>query len=275
MTTVSNTNATSDLVVNKQQLATKRHLQQAIKTGDLPLLKKLRQLFKVVPNEELGTNNNAWTCLHLACSLDSVISLDFFLKLTYELYKEDYSKIINSKTTEGWNLCMITAMYGASNSLNLLLKYGGVKLYDKDNTGLKAIDLAKKYKKEAVFKMLAKQADSYPQKVITEPADFETPVNVEDLTKIVHPPAAPCAGNVEDQEEHQHLLKCGKRMPCVVCSGENGWLRYSECCGHPMHPLCVKSLKGCPYCNCSKLILTSNVKHPEKAFQLVKTEENK
>jgi hypothetical protein len=274
-TPLPDTQPSSDLIINKQQNAIKKQIQQAIKLGDLSLVKRIFRLFKVSPNEEITNTAKTCTALHYACSLDTVIILDYLLQLTYNLYKEDYANIINAKTSEGWSLVMITAAYGASNSLALLLKYGGVRLYEKDNNGLRATDLALKYKKESVYKILTKQADHFPMKTITEPTEFVTPLNYEVLTKS-EALLVECTSKVEnikkieDQEEHQELFLNGKRLPCTVCSGDKGWLKYSECCGHPMHPLCVKGIKRCPQCSDSCLMLTTNLKCPEKAFAIIK-----
>jgi len=278
-TPIQDTQPASNLIINKQQNAIKKQIQQAIKLGDLSLLKRIFRLFKVVPNEEITNTAKTCTALHYACSLDTVIILDYLLQLTYSLYKEDYANIINAKTSDGWNLLMITAVYGSTNSLGLLLKYGGVKLYEKDNAGLKASDLALKYKKESVYRILNKQADQFPMKTIVEPTEFATPVDYEALTKneaSIDESASQqnIAKKIEDQEEHQDLFLHGKRLPCVICCGDKGWLKYSECCGHPMHPLCVKGIKRCPQCSESSLILTPTVKCPEKAFALNKPNAN-
>jgi len=278
-TPLPDTQSSSNLIINKQQNAIKKQIQQAIKLGDLNLVKRIFRLFKVAPNEEITNTAKTCTALHYACSLDTVIILDYLLQLTYNLYKEDFADIINAKTPEGWNLVMITAAYGASNSLALLLKYGGVKLYEKDNNGLRATDLALKYKKESVYKILIKQADHFPMKTITEPTEFVTPLNYEALAKS-ETLLVECTSKVEnvkkieDQEEHQDLFLNGKRLPCVVCSGDKGWLKYSECCGHPMHPLCVKGIKRCPQCSDSCLMLTTNVTCPDKAFAHIKPEQS-
>jgi len=265
----------AEIFVNKQQPAIKKQTQQAIKLGDLCLLQRIVRLFKVAPNEEITNTAKTCTALHYACSLDSAIILDYLLQLTYTLYKDNFSNIINAKTSEGWNLVMITAVYGATNSLNLLLKYGGVRLYEKDHSGLRAADLALKYKNESVHRILSKQSDQFPIKTITEPCEFVTPLNHKELLKEKTSETPACVQTsgdttkVEDREEHQELLRHGKRLPCNVCSGEKGWMKYSECCGHPMHPTCVKGMKTCPQCNEGNLRLTTSIRVPENAFVLL------
>jgi len=272
---ISSDDATQSFV-NKQQPAIKKQIQHAIKLGDLSLLKRIFQLFKVAPNEEITNTAKTCTALHYACSLDTVIILDYLLQLTYNLYKEDFANIINAKTSEGWNLVMITAVYGANNSLTLLLKYGGLRLYEKDNSGLRAADLALKYKHESIYRNLTKQSDQFPMKTITEPTEFVTPLNQKEFIKEKTQEATCCTQassdktKIEDQEEHQELFRHGKRLPCVVCSGDKGWIKYSECCGHPMHPLCLKGMKTCPQCNEGSLRLSSSIRVPEHALTLNK-----
>jgi len=274
-------NLLQGLVVNLQKTAIKRQFRHTIKVGDLHLLKKMVALFNIVPNEEISEGDRAWTCLHYACCKDACILLDYLLQLTYELYKEDYNQIVNIKTSEGWNLVMLTAIYGSTNSLQLLLKYGGIKLYDKDNNGLRATDLALKYKKESVYKILTKQVDHFPMKTITEPAEFMTPLNISELEKneeqiesFLNNVEGLKIKEVDEEEKYQGLFQKGKRLPCVVCAGDKGWLKYSDCCGHPIHPLCVKGIKRCPQCSSSGLCLVSTIKFPEKAFTLEVTNDS-
>jgi len=47
-----------------------------------------------------------------------------------------------------------------------------------------------------------------------------------------------------------NLLKKGLKKGCIVCEKNNGWVKYTKCCGKPIHFMCGRELKKCPDCQC-------------------------
>ncbi len=54
------------------------------------------------PHEELSVKGYFWCCLHYAAHFKSNEILEFFIKLAYIVYPDNFSEIINVKTKEGW-----------------------------------------------------------------------------------------------------------------------------------------------------------------------------
>jgi len=265
----------SHFIISKQQNVTKRNLHDAIKAKDLTVAIKLIKLFDIAPNEQLSADNFFWTCLHYACYYNSFVILDYLLHVAYESSKNDYTKMINSKTKEGYNLLMISAMTGSDACLVTLLNYGGVKLFDRDNLGLKASEMAKKYGKENAFQAIIRAEKQYTSVDPSSLTNLETPINSELLEKPFviqeqnksnqsepdkNPPKK------EDQDEYYNLLKYGHKLPCVVCFGDKGWLKYAHCCGEPFHEGCIKGITQCPSCYGNNLNLSDDVIEPERAY---------
>jgi len=262
-------------VVSTQQKATKRLVHDAIKAKDSNLVFKLIKLFDVAPNEQLSAENFYWTCLHYACYYNASVILSYLLRLVYEHSKDDYSKIVNSKTKEGYNLLMIASMTGSDSCVSLLLNYGGIKLFERDNLGLKASDMAKKYGKAVTFGTLAEVEKLYTSMDPSSLVYLETPLKTELLDKAIKaqelskpsqaiPDKAP--PKKEDQDEYYNLLKYGFKLPCIVCFGDKGWLKYAACCGDPFHEGCVKGVGQCPSCSGKNMTLSDDVLIPERAY---------
>jgi len=265
-----NEKAPKRFILNKQQKATKNQIHNALKQKDTPLAMKLINLFNIAPHEEVSVEGYLWTTLHYASHFKVEKVFDYLLQKTYQEYKEDYVHIVNNKTSEGWNVLMTAAMYGSNECLELLIKYGGVKLYEKDKNGQRAIDLAKRYKQDIAFKMLTKAESDNPTKGTDNIENFVTPFNEGEFSAKpeTREPAKTRTVNIEDWDEYQSLLLNGKRLPCMKCKKNTGWIKYAACCGNPIHPLCIKGDKNCFLCKKENFKLVTDLKFPEKAFQI-------
>jgi len=91
---------------------------------------------------------------------------------------------------------------------------------------------------------------------------LESNGDIKELTKAMD------AVSIEERDEYQELLRKGKRLPCIICMGSNGWIKYTKCCGQPLHPLCTKKVNICPNCSFDCLTLITDVIYPERAFTL-------
>jgi len=49
-------------------------------------------------------------------------------------------------------------------------------------------------------------------------------------------------------EEEVNLLVNGKKLPCLGCKQNTGWIKYTHCCGSPLHHHCSLEMKNCPVC---------------------------
>ncbi len=162
---------------------------------------------------------------------------------------------------------MIAVIYDKIDAVNLLVKYGGIKLYEADNKGAKATDLGLKYKREKIFKTLTKVQNIYPFK---EGTDNMVPLNTDGLMPTEATVTETEQGKVhfEEREDLQDLLLHGKRVPCQICQGANGRIKFTRCCGEPVHSVCVDKATKCPFCGQGSLSLGVDIKYPEKALKL-------
>ena len=256
----------------------KEQIYQAIKADNLAVVMNIQRNFGIDPTEELISKNESWNCLHCSCFYNAPTVFKYFLKLVYSLYKEDYTNKINQKTIEGWSPLMMSAIYISEGCADDLLKFGGVRLYDVDNNGLKASDLAKRFKNETLFKKLMELEDSINRQVSSDViSDYETPFFEKyiSIKSEVNSQEVPSCHNVLKESTRNNsscneevLFKNGRRLPCIVCTGKRGWLKYTDCCGSPIHPLCVKNLKECSNCHNVNVNLVDSVIYPERAFTI-------
>jgi hypothetical protein len=222
-------------------------------------------LHKIDPMEELSADGKFWTGLHYACLYDNIEILEHFIKTVYKSNKSKFVDITNLQTKEGWTPLMISCIYGKVQTLGTLLGFGGQKLFVKDREGFRASDLTKKFNQKDAYKILKKQLEAYPK----DTSDIViTPINISALeeSEITKDLENLKIDSVEDDPKYERLFKIGKRVPCVSCRGNKGWLKYTKCCGVPMHHICRKDLNKCPSCNSEELTLITDVLFPEKVF---------
>lgn len=131
--------------ISEQKDEVKTQLHTLLKDKKLAEIKALFLKHNVSPHEEISAKGHLWTAMHYACHFDYVPAMEFFLNEIYSKKPNDYSKILNIQSKEGWTPLMISSIYKSINTLNLLLKYGGLYLLKKDNDGKTASDLATKY----------------------------------------------------------------------------------------------------------------------------------
>lgn len=41
-----------------------------------------------------------------------------------------------------------------------------------------------------------------------------------------------------DLEKYRELLLKGDRVPCIICLSDYGYIKYTTCCGQPIHGPC-------------------------------------
>ena len=54
--------------------------------------------------------------------------------------------------------------------------------------------------------------------------------------------------SLELKIKYRELLLYGKRLPCFICLNDVGYLKYTSCCGHPIHHGCKPLDEKCPMC---------------------------
>ena len=254
------------LCLAKQGISTKYLLYKSIQNQDIETTKKLHYFFSVDPNEEVSIQGYYWTALHYAAFFGSVMHLEYFLKLIYLKQKEHLTEILNLPTVENYTPLMIAAMNGKRVVLELLLKIGGVKLDVKDTKGRTAIDLAKSNGKSNCAEFLEKFMNSKSSSMKLNIDYFKNAEAVLNYTPYNKP-----VDEKEDEDDPKNLelITKGKRIPCVICQEDTGLIKYTRCCGQPLHSFCVEDkIKNCPYCKCGNLELINEIYHPQRAFEL-------
>ena len=75
--------------------------------------------------------------------------------------------------------------------------------------------------------------------------------------------------NKSSIDKYHNLLIFGDRIPCVICLTDDGYIKYTTCCGQPIHSLCKsEKLVKCPYCGKEGFGLTAEIVYPERALEL-------
>ena len=251
-------------------IANKHNVYKAIYFSDQDALKKIFFLFNLDPTEELSGDKSFWNSLHYACFLDAIIPLEFLLKIAYMKGKDQYIEAVNSTTKEGYTPLMIAVMNGKTRAADVLIKAGGLNIQHKDKKGNTAYQLAEKHKKDLLVDLLCNEEfliieSNYT--AINEQflADSDLSAKKKAFLRELNPVG------VEDMPEYRELLLKGRRSPCSICQDDKGWLKYTKCCGQPLHSLCLSpKLTACPYCKAKDLELVDEVYYPERAFDLSK-----
>mmetsp|Transcript_720 Transcript_720/g.996 ORF Transcript_720/g.996 Transcript_720/m.996 type:complete len:116 (-) Transcript_720:259-606(-) len=115
---------------------------------------------------------------------------------------------------------MICAIYRSADCLEVLFKYGGIKTDLLDNNGKYAIQLAEYYGSIDCFEILK-----------------EIPLGLVEINQMYLQQDR--IFNFENDPKYQELLMNGIARPCIYCESNLGYIRYSTCCGAPMHQECL------------------------------------
>eukprot|EP00825_Cyclidium_porcatum_P016615 TRINITY_DN1956_c0_g1_i4.p1 TRINITY_DN1956_c0_g1~~TRINITY_DN1956_c0_g1_i4.p1 ORF type:complete len:182 (-),score=13.63 TRINITY_DN1956_c0_g1_i4:114-659(-) len=177
-------------------------------------------------------------------------------------------------TKEGYTPLMVCCIYKSNEALELLLKYGGVNLLLKDKNQKTAVDLGKKYgnsKCESVINKALAEND-YNEMIQPNYTNLNnlpqlecclefTQTAEQDITDI-------------DKVQFQELLLKGQLLPCIICLSNLGHIKYTNCCGQPLHQHCCNNQlqsstdKSCPVCKSQNCQLVCVIRHPERALTL-------
>ena len=271
-TTTSNS-ARPSYVLEKQTNSIKNQVHGAISKRDLKNLKRIVRLFRVDPNEELSVKGYFWTGLHYAAHFKAEDILEFMIKLVYRLNPDKFLDVVNVKTKEGWTPAMIACIYKSDKCLDILFKYGGVRLKLTDKHGRNLMELAKYYRAIECQALLAKVFDEYK--------DAETtPVNYQLLEKVESIDAFYNESQPDENEQkpvidekfikkQRKLHLEGEPNPSVICLSQLGWIKYTDCCGQPLHQTCKgNKITTCPFCKKPGFLLISEVYYPERSFSI-------
>jgi hypothetical protein len=246
--------------INVQTDNTKNRLHSMIEKNDVVALKKAMETQNISPYEELSKVDSYWTALHYACHFGSTDCLKYMIRKIFERHPNEFSIVMNEKTVEGYTPLIITAIYGRKEATKTLLQTGGIDLKAKSDDGYAAIDHAHKHKHPAIVKLVEDE-------ILTNKTKSVTPVNCKFM---IQEPTMKSSSNlpVEDRPEYQALFKFGIKYPCMFCMTNKGWIKYTTCCGQPLHEVCQKNITRCPNCKKDNLKLTCDMLYPERAFSL-------
>ncbi|KAL4445027.1 hypothetical protein ABPG74_018755 [Tetrahymena malaccensis] len=263
-----NNNERPLFMTDQQHVSIKNSLYHAIKRNDLERVRKMMRLFQIEPGEEISTFGNQWTPIHYAVFFKSPKILEFLIQLTYLKYKnnvEKYVQIMNMPTKSGHSPLMVGAVYDTVDCLKILFKYGGLQLFKKDCSAMDCIKLAIKYD--------SKDANDYIQDQIAKnnfqeflEVNIDAFKQIPDLKTLLHQ-----RYEVQMAEElvlqNRDILLYGEPISCIICLQNTGFLKYSNCCGQPLHQHChAEKIMQCPLCKSNNFYLISEVLHPNRAF---------
>ncbi|KAL4494524.1 hypothetical protein ABPG72_004426 [Tetrahymena utriculariae] len=263
-----NNNERPLLMTDQQHVSIKNNLYHAIKRNDLERVRKMMRLFQIEPGEEISTFGNQWTPIHYAVFFKYPKILEFLIQLTYLKYKNDvekYVQVMNMPTKSGHSPLMVGAVYDTVDCLKVLFKYGGLQLFKKDCSAMDCIKLAIKYdSKDASDFIQDRIAQNNFQEFLEVNVDaFKS---IPDLKTLLHQ-----RYEVQMTEElvlqNRDILLYGEPISCIICLQNTGFLKYSNCCGQPLHQHChAEKIMQCPLCKSNNFYLISEVLHPNRAF---------
>jgi len=243
--------------ISKQPNPVKRELHDAIKNNDYNKTVQIIIKHSVDPHEEISAPGFLWSPIHYACHFKCPKILEYLLIKAYSHYNSDYVSILNTSSKDGWTPVMVAGIYQSMECLNLLIKYGGIYTDLKDSNGKTASQLAEYYGATACFEMLKSLPPFIPikpdafQNAKLEPAHLETDNDANGLSAAL-----------------ENLYINGTLKPCLYCFSNIGYIRYSKCCGHPMHKACLKEKDMiCKGCFRSDTEVHGKIEFPDKAFE--------
>ncbi len=247
--------ANSKGLVSHQPNMVKRELHDAIKSNDYDKVESVVVKYNIDGNEEISSPGYQWGPIHYAIHFKTPKILEYLLLRTYSRHAADYADILNAPSKDGWTPLMIAGIYGSIDCLRLLLKYGGIYSDVKDSNGKSAAELAEYYGAIPCFEILKALPKGFlPIKIEqfkdakVEPANFET----------IFKPAPTL----------DELYINGTLKPCIYCDSNIGYIRYSKCCGTPMHKACLKEKDlVCKGCLKNDTEVHGKIVFPEKAFE--------
>ncbi|KRX00053.1 Ankyrin repeat-containing domain [Pseudocohnilembus persalinus] len=254
--------------VNKQQSSIRNAMYKSIYNNDIEQIKRITRLFDFDPHEEISSPGNKWCPIHYSCYLNKPQSLEYFIALSYRKYKNNFQDIINIQTKDGYTPVMIVALSNSIQSLQILFKYGGIDFSQKFDKNKTIFELIQKYSNDQFkeqFNILYAKNNCVEILPINSldlekfPA-LETLMDQENMQKEL---------NISQKKQLKELLLNGQRNPCCICLSELGYIKYTICCGQPMHESCKPTEKQkCPLCSRQAFQLISEILYPERALIL-------
>ena len=137
----------------------KKKTRQHIETHNLLTLHEYVQTMKIAPHEELSDAGYYWTSIHYACNNKDKEILEYLCRLTYEHFPQDYEKIMNSQTFEGYTPLIIICQEGELDLAEVFLRFGGIDIDIQDKKNLTASSHAISNKKKEIAELLASKKD--------------------------------------------------------------------------------------------------------------------
>lgn len=139
--------------------ANKKILRLFLEKNDFVSLYEYLKNNKVSPNEETSDPGYQWTLIHHACRNKKSVILEFLCRDAYHKFPNDYEKIINSQTFEGYTPLILAVVAEDLQTLKTLLSFGGIDVELLDRKGLSARDHAKNCKTKEIGEFLSLQKD--------------------------------------------------------------------------------------------------------------------
>ena len=237
-------------ITTNQSNTLKNQLHNAIKTRDFDKVVELMEAHDIDPNEEISVKGYLWTPFHYASHFNDTRILEYLLKRGYFKNPNNFVKMINSQTKEGWTPLMICAIYRSIDCVELLLRVGGINTAATDNSGKTALQLAEYYGSI----QCANKLRDIPLGILHLDESYFVQ---EKMPAYMEDPA------------YYDLLIGGVLRPCIYCESNLGYLRYSKCCGTPMHQQCLREKDFiCWGCQTGGAEVYGEITDPTKAFTL-------
>lgn len=139
--------------------AEKKKTRKHIESHNLLTLHEYVQEIKIAPHEELSDSGYYWTSIHYACNNKDKVILEYLCRLTYEHFPQDYEKIMNSQTFEGYTPLIIICQEGGLDLAEVLLRFGGIDINIQDKKNQTASSHAIALKKKEIAELLASKKD--------------------------------------------------------------------------------------------------------------------
>ncbi|KAL4486424.1 hypothetical protein ABPG72_018378 [Tetrahymena utriculariae] len=261
------------MIFQKQRNGIKNQMYQAIKDGNFEKVKQILKEYDVDPNEEVSVAGYCWTALHYSCHFRQPQILEIFIHLIYKKNQNFFVDVMNIKTKEGWTPLMISCIYKSPECIKILLNYGGVYLNICDYKGSNCLQLCESFQTKECFEIIQRAMKKYQQANGLVPINLELLKQKSNLIDELQDGRAnkPKEMDKATEEKYKKLLEEGYRLPCVICQVELGYIKYTDCCGQPMHGHCqTEKITSCPVCRNSNYTLRTDVIYPERAFSLEK-----
>ncbi|EAS00861.2 ankyrin repeat protein (macronuclear) [Tetrahymena thermophila SB210] len=235
----------------------KKQLLNAVCNDNLDEVKQLVEVEKILPNEELSIYGYFWNSIHYAAHYGKSNILEYLIQQLYKEYKEDLTKeILNYQTKEGWTALMISCIYDSVLCIKMLIKLGGINLIQKDIMGRTALDLCKSYGQVDCFELIHEAREIYGDEIPLNKNYLE-----EDINSLFQ------SLQISNKEYH-YLCLNGISRDCIICNTNKGYLKYTQCCSHPIHLVCFieQPKKVCLNCDKFNYNITRELREPELAF---------